>query len=1150
MLDETNILQNGVSLMERLVGLPLRWLGCVGLILTSAVSFADDGKFDPASIEFFERNVRPILVERCYECHSTGDKEPKGGLRLDSRQATLMGGDTGPAVNLDKPAASLLISAVNYGDLYQMPPKSKLPASEIATLTKWVEMGLPWPAESSADKGHTAKFDLAERAAKHWCWQPLTSPTSPTVTNSDWPMNEIDRFILSRLESQGLTPAAAADRATLLRRAYFDLIGLPPSPGEVEAFIADDSPKAFESVVDRLLNSVHFGERWGRHWLDLVRYAETRGHEFEPIIPNAWQYRDYVIRALNLDVPYNRFLMEQIAGDLIEPRWRATSSDASPTNTAINESILGTGFWFLGEEVHSPVDIRRDETDRMDNRLDVLSKTFLGLTVSCARCHDHKFDAISQHDYYALAGFAISSGYRQIRVDTDAQHQEVARRLDALRRQSKKSLVTTILRSTEPTLTRTPEYLSSAARLIADGVTILPTGEAGNTPNQDSLAAIERTAKANSLDAVLLGRWCVELQSAGKDGSHQLHRVIHSPSEPETAERTSSATKQPEAPNLVVDFDDARNHPPLQDGVSFGLSPIRRGQLVFDGSPDAPSLSIATTGGWQRDLFWKNIRLAPQTEVDNGVLGNWQRSGRTVRTPEFTLTESKLWYRVRGSIRAYAAVNSHLIIVGPLHNSLLREYKQSDNQWRWVSQDMDAYRGHRMHVEFSPADDDLCSIAMVVQSADEPKSSDRISFQQSNVAKHDSFNDRLAAWHKSLTNAVNSVERSLEQPSVERDLDVSLANWFFKNLRLFTTDPVHEVLASADRNLKQSEEKLASSVTWESSLAPAMLDGNGVDEYLLVRGNSNTPKDLVPRRFLEAFEGSKQTNSTMDGSGRRQLAIELLKTPLASRVAVNRIWHHLFGRGIVPSVDNFGVLGQPPSHPELLDYLANEFVRTGWSTKAMIRTLVLSQTYRMSSRLSENESLDPDNRLWHRMPIKRLEGEAIRDSLLAVSGRLDRTPFGRSVPIHLTEFMQGRGRPKDSGPLDGNGRRSIYISVRRNFLSPMMLAFDTPNPFSTVGRRTVSNVPAQALILLNDPFVIEQASHWADRILAEPDKTTSQKIDQMYMTAFGRHPTNVEITEAVSFLQSNGNEQKETSREAWSNLCHVMFNLKEFIFVE
>jgi cytochrome c553 len=402
----------------------LAWLLLMALLASPAWA-------NPADEEFFEKEVRPILVARCYECHSAKKAEPAGGLRVDSLEALLQGGDTGAAIKPGSAKESLLIDAVNYGDVYQMPPKTRMPAAEIAVLVKWVDLGAPWPKDPSAPgpAGSVKKFDLAQRKADWWCWQPIQAFSPPPVKDAAWPKQALDRFILARLETAGLPPAPQADKRTLIRRATFTLIGLPPTPAEVEAFVADNSPLAFAKVVDRLLESPHFGERWARHWLDLVRYAESRGHEFEPNIPNAWQYRDYVIRALNADTPYDQFIREQIAGDLLQP-------PRMHPERGFNESQLGTGFWFLGEEVHSPVDIRKDETDRLDNRLDVMSKTFLGITIACARCHDHKFDAISQRDYYALMGCLISSSYRQAPFESQLHNEQIAAELRALRLQA------------------------------------------------------------------------------------------------------------------------------------------------------------------------------------------------------------------------------------------------------------------------------------------------------------------------------------------------------------------------------------------------------------------------------------------------------------------------------------------------------------------------------------------------------------------------------------------------------------------------------------------------------------------------------------------------------------------------------------------
>jgi hypothetical protein len=343
---------------------------------------------------------------------------------------------------------------------------------------------------------------------------------------------------------------------------------------------------------------------------------------------------------------------------------------------------------------------------------------------------------------------------------------------------------------------------------------------------------------------------------------------------------------------------------------------------------------------------------------------------------------------------------------------------------------------------------------------------------------------------------------------------------------------------------------VAAAIKPESRHAPSIQDGNGVDERVFVRGNPRNPGAAAPRRFLEALAGPEQM-AVGRGSGRLELARQMTdpkRNPLLARVMVNRIWHHLFGQGIVASVDNFGVLGEAPSHPELLDYLADRFVRQGWSIKKMIRELVLSNTYCMASRATqEADRDDPQDVLLHRMRVRRLEGEAIRDAILAVSGRLDPKLYGPPVPIHLTPFLEGRGKPTD-GPLDGDGRRSIYLAVRRNFLSPMLLAFDTPSPFSTMGRRTVSNVPAQALILLNDPFVHQQAEVWAKRVLADK-ATDKERITGMYLAAFSRPADDGELNDCVDFLQQQAKRagKKADDVAVWADLAHVLFNVKEFI---
>ena len=378
-----------------------------------------------AQLAFFETEVRPVLATHCYECHSANAKRLEAGLRLDSRRGMLRGGDSGPVIEPGSVDESMLIEAVRY-EGYEMPPSGKLPDKAVAALEKWVSMGAPWPDEPEPEAGaEPPAFNWKDRKEQHWCWQPIRAEQPPAVAATDWPINAIDDFILATLEEKELVPAEDADRRTLARRVFYDLIGLPPTVEQLNAFLKDESEYAFESLVDELLESPHFGEKWARHWLDLVRYGETLGHEFDYPLHHAHRYRDYVIRALNADVPYDQFVHEHVAGDLLDqPRLHPDEQS--------NESILGTGFWYLGEACHAPTDVRQDEADRVDNQIDVFSKTFLGLTVACARCHDHKFDPIPTKDYYALYGYIQSSRRQEAMLDPHQRIQNARQRLQQL----------------------------------------------------------------------------------------------------------------------------------------------------------------------------------------------------------------------------------------------------------------------------------------------------------------------------------------------------------------------------------------------------------------------------------------------------------------------------------------------------------------------------------------------------------------------------------------------------------------------------------------------------------------------------------------------------------------------------------------------
>ncbi len=1287
---------------------------------------AETVEFDDQALEFFEREVRPLLVRRCYECHSSRKDEPDGGLRLDSRATILTGGDTGPAITPKDSEKSLLIDAINYGEVYQMPPKSKMPAKEIAILKKWVDMGAPWPAESGSPAATTKKhFDLAARKDGHWCWQPIRSPAPPRVTKADWPTSPIDYFILSRLEQEGLSPAAPAARRTLLRRAYLDLIGLPPTPKKVEAFLADDSPKAFENVVDRLLDSEHFGERWGRHWLDLVRYAESRGHEFDPTTPNAYQYRDYVIRAFNADVPYDQFVVEHLAGDLLaKPRLHPQQQ--------FNESILATGFWFLGEWVHSPVDIRQDELDRYDNMLDVMSKTFLGLTLACARCHDHKFDAILQRDYYAMSSFLQSSNYRLARFDSMQRNQQVARDLERLERTSARAIPQAIHEAREPMLDQLAVYLLAArealqslpapspssaqevmiadfedatydgwkiegtafgdqpqtqetigkyqgdvgaagkffvnshnlrreggpsgdpptgqmtsapfkvtrrflrmlvgggahrnrtcVNVLVDGKVVASltgknnnrmelqwvnvdqhqdkqariqivdnhTGGWGNIgvdhivlsnegpPNgqrvanlaENQLAHVQEIAERQGLDAAMIVRWVEHLLAAKTRPADPLHywaAAAHGDPAGDILQHAWKPNEQPliEIPTeavTIVDYAKVADGAFLQDGSTFGSAPRQVGDLMFGTEVDRPIVGVLAHGAAVCDPVWRGLRLAGGQQKDHGKLGSYQRSGRTLRTPSFTVSSGKIWLLVKGAGTSYAAVDSHATIAGPLHGALVAKWDHADGAPRWVNHNLSAYVGHRVHLEITPGDATDLQVMMAVDSQNPPKfnrdKTNQVLVEAVNSAKTQSASE-LA---KSLEDLFKKASHQFSNGTIS-DADAAiewarLANWMVQNQQLFVIHGSESAkgLSAASAKFIAERQKLAASIQHESRIAMAIMDGSREEELLLIRGNPRTPGKPVRASFLTAI-GDLGHQVPEAGSGRMALAKSLIdpNNPLTSRVIVNRLWHHLFGRGIVPSVDNFGVLGQESTHPELLDFLATRFMQEGWSMKRMIKTMMLSSTYQMASTPNPTGTeKDPGNKLLHRMRIRRLQGEAIRDQILAISGRLDRRMYGPSVDVHLTSFMQGRGRPGRSGPLDGAGRRSIYVGIRRNFISPMMLTFDAPIPFTTIGRRNVSNVPAQALILMNDPFVVDQARLWAKRTLEQVDRSAKQRIERLYLEAFCRPPSQAELSQAVAFLKQQAEshgipaDQADRDERVWADLCHVLMNVKEFIYL-
>ncbi len=1136
-------------------------LSAAALLYVTCSTAATAQEISPEDRDLFESRIRPLLAEKCYGCHSAAAKSVKAGLLLDSKAGWMRGGETGTVVVPGSPEESLLWIAVSYEnpDL-QMPPKKKLAPDELAALREWIERGAPDPRSGEAPPRKpdpAGDFDLEARRDSHWAWRPVRVEPPPRVEDSAWPRDEIDRYVLARLEAAGLAPAPPAPPATWLRRVTFDLTGLPPARDEVEAFLRDASPRAFEYVVERLLDSPRFGEHWAQHWLDLVRYAETKGHEGDFSIPHAYRYRDYAIRAFNADVPYDRFVIEHVAGDLVDP------PRLDPVERT-NESVQGTGFWHLGEATHSPVDIRGEEADRVANQIDVFSKTFLGLSLGCARCHDHKFDAISTEDYYALAGYLQSSSYHLMDVsDPEAQNRAVSE-LRALADRYVPRVTRAFSEAVESRVARLDDYLLAARDVLRRA-----PGEG------EAEALVAAVAGERQLSPEVLHRWVEALKRAAGNAGDLLHpfaALALEPGEPgpeivsrrqaeiletwrgladeggkrlreqkvvttvEEGERNYVKSERPVAgSDLVVDFARPGADDWITVGHRFGGGPAAPGRIVLGASGERP------------------IRRVVERAEANADLLSGKLSGM-LRTRTFEVTSDTLWSRFRGKADVFLAVDSHRTVLGPLHGVVQQKLEGGDG-YEWKSHNVRDYIGHRVHVEFTPTGD--FALREIRFAAAEPVEAFRPNGEVVRLLESPVISvPAMAGLYRDLV--VGSVASLAGFQDVTGDPGKALDTAAIVNWLVARDDLLDRPGEGPTRIVGLVEEYAAERAAIEARIpapveALALIDGSGEDEYVHIRGNHKTlAARPVGRRFLTALAGDDAPPPAR-GSGRLDLARQMTdpENPLLSRVLVNRLWHHLFGRGIVPTADDFGVMGERPTHPLLLDYLAAEFVAGGWSIKGLLRRMVLSSTYRMSSRPDGKAAeIDPANSLLHRMRIRRLTGEAIRDSILAISGRLDPKMYGPSVMVHITPFMRGNRSPGDSGPVDGDGRRSIYVEVRRNHLSHFLTTFDRPSPFATIGGRSASNSPAQPLILLNDPLVHQEARRWAEKLLERDVPRPGECVTEAYYAAFGRPPEDWEAEEALEFLKAalEGDAAGDPA-QAWTDLCHTLMNVKEFIFI-
>lgn len=946
----------------------------IALLFAAPAAVVDAADPDPQQLDFFEKRIRPALVEHCQECHG-GEKKIKGGLRLDNAEGWKKGGDSGAVIDLDKPEESLLLEALRSEGELKMPPKGRLPQAVINDFERWVKMGAPLPRSFTAAVAQPkAEIDI-EKGRQFWAYRPPVNPQIPAVRDAEWPRTTIDRFLLARLETDGLRPAPLADRETLIRRLTFDLVGLPPTPEEIDAFLADQSADAWERLVDRLLGSPQFGERWGRHWLDVVRFAESltlRGF----VLKDAWRYRDYVIDAFNDDVPYDRFVREQIAGDLLP----------ADTIDQRRRQLVATTVFMLGNNNLEEQDKPQLEMDLIDEQLDLLGRGFLAQTITCARCHDHKFDPLPTRDYYALAGILKNA--------KALQHENVSKWMEV-------------------------------------PLPLEPQAEAEFAEREREVAALQ--TRVNEAQAAIkrLGGPVV-----GANGINVI------------------AVK--DLPGIVIDDADAKRvgewqesqHSPRYIGKGYVHDQAAgKGDKTLTFDPDLPE--------------------SGKYEVRFGYTPD---SNRAEQVP----------------VTVFSAEGEKTVIVN--------ERKAPPLDGRFIS--LGEYRFEKGGQSFVIVSNTGTTGHVIA---------DAVQFLPVDAAA-----PAAGAGEKTKTPAVESDELKALREEAKR-LEGELKEKKAKGPRRPMVITV----------IEQPEPR---------------------DLRVHVRGTVHNLGPVAPRGFLQVASTNAPQIPAAEG-GRRQLAewMASKENPLTARVMVNRVWHWLFGAGLVRTTDNFGTTGETPSHPELLDHLAVTFVEDGWSVKRLIRRIVLSRAYQHSAHGSaEARASDPENRRFSHMNRRRLDAECLRDAMLQVSGALRTERGGPTFRDDLAE---------DYGYVDASNRRSVYVPVFRNALPELFEAFDFADPSTVTGRRNVSTVAPQALFLMNHPFVAEQSKRAAARLLEENHANNTNRLTRAYRLVLGRPPSAAERDASLKFLESAPDKTIAAQTTTWAQLIQALFSTLDFRYV-
>lgn len=1002
----------------------------------------------PENIEFFENHIRPVLVEHCYECHNSHTKA-KGDLALDFR-AGLLNPDS-PVVVIGKPDQSLLIESIrhDFEDLRMPKNGPKLSDQTINHFKHWIKIGLPDPRDKPPTKEKlqqiTSWDSIFNKRLKWWSFQPLQNPPVPQTNNQS--TNPIDQFLIAKLQQHKLQPAPLADKSTRLRRLTYTLTGLPPTVEQLNAFLNDNSPNAYEKQVDQLLSSPHFGERWARHWMDWYRYADSHGSEGDPDIPYAYQYRDYLIRALNQDIKYDQLIREHLAGDLLPtPRINKQHN--------LNESKIGIAQYRMVFHGFAPVDALDEQVRFTDNQIDVVTKATLGLTVSCARCHHHKFDPISQDDFYALYGIFASSRPGVITIDSPEQQTQHITKLTKLKSQIRQTLADAWL-----------NQLNNAKDISHFKV----------DPNQ-----------------------------ATKDIKHPLHII--------------SRLQQLEPDGLTKDEWHAIIDPLNQHTKRITAFTQQAEDKLWQTTNKSNQYATAGTGMLNPKTTPGDFTLNTNGEniinqfLEPGLYSNRlsNKHNAHLSSPRFKNNNlEEIWVRIAGEQNAKVR---YVVQNYPRGGTVYPISNINSKTPKWIRWNVNYWRGDHIYIEATTAGDHPIG----------PGNQERSWFGITHIYRRTpdqptppDLTPIITPMHLTQQHAPTKSTQAFNLH--KQALITTLQNWKANKLTpdqsaFLAAHLQYNLLPNSLNQLPNLKPLLNQYRTTEAQIkrptrAPGVVETTGFDQPLYTRGNHKKPDQIIKRRFLDAFNPEPFNTP---GTGRLQLANQITSTdnPLFARVIVNRLWHHIFGQGIVSTTDNFGRLGEKPTHPQLLDYLANHIKQNDWSLKHMIKLMVMSDAFQRASQpTSAITQQDPNNELLAHFPIKRLEAEAIRDGIITITTGLDTNMFGP--------------------PTNPNSnRRSLYLKVKRNNLAPFLTAFDMPAPHTTQGRRDATNVPAQSLTMLNSPFVNNKASAWANRILKDNTLNTPEnRINRFYLEAFSRPPTKQEITEATNYLTSLNQQQ-------------------------